>query len=320
MRVSSPAWVHRVTRSLRDWFSPRTLTLNGVGERVRRVRMATSIGIVICTLFSLFNMVIADTMALGLLELAIVFFLLVPAALVSRIEARIELSETLLLLAAMVGFAALIVFDGTQGTGLFWVFTVPFLCFFLKTQKQGWLYSLSFLALACVYLIWIAPNLAYVQQYSTVVTTHFLLSLGFYIVVSAAFNHIRTRHEEQLRQGKLQAEAAVRAKSRFISAASHDLRQPAHALGLFVARLSQLPHDARTQALVTGVDASVRGLQQMLDDFFDYSRLDAPAMKVTTRAFPIERVFEQLRIGFSGQAAAERSAPAPARLAGLGAK
>ncbi len=297
--------VKRVAGGLRDWFSPPSVTLNGVGERVRRVRMATSIGIVICTLFSFFNMVIADTMALGVLELAIVCFLLVPAAMVSRIEAQIEVSETLILLAAMVGFAALIVLDGTQGTGLFWVFTVPFLSFFLKTQKQGWLYSLSFFTLACVYMIGVAPSLAFVQHYSPVVTTHFLLSFGFYIVVSAGFNHIRTRHEAQLREGKRQAEAAVVAKSRFLAAASHDLRQPAHALGLFVARLSQLPHDTRTQALVTGVDASVRGLQQMLDDFFDYSRLDAPSMQVTTSAFPIERVFEQLRIGFSSQAAAK---------------
>lgn len=304
-RVSSLALVKRVAGGLRDWFYPPSVTLNGVGERVRRVRMATSIGIVICTLFSFFNMVIADTMALGVLELAIVCFLLVPAAMVSRIEAQIEVSETLILLAAMVGFAALIVLDGTQGTGLFWVFTVPFLSFFLKTQKQGWLYSLSFFALACVYMIGVAPSLAFVQHYSPVVTTHFLLSFGFYIVVSAGFNHIRTRHEAQLREGKRQAEAAVVAKSRFLAAASHDLRQPAHALGLFVARLSQLPHDTRTQALVTGVDASVRGLQQMLDDFFDYSRLDAPSMQVTTSAFPIERVFEQLRIGFSSQAAAK---------------
>lgn len=303
--VSSPTLTQRLVRGLHEWFGPRPIDLKGVGERVRRVRMATSIGIVICTLFSFFNIVIADTTVLGVLELAIVLFLLVPAAIVSRVDARIEVSETLLLLAAMVGFAALIVIDGTQGTGLFWVFTVPFLSFFLKSQRQGWLYSLSFLAVASVYLIWISPLLTFVQHYSPVVKVHFLLSFGFYVVVSAAFNHIRTRQEDQLRHGKLQAEVALVAKSRFLAAASHDLRQPAHALGLFVARLSQLPHDARTQALVAGVDTSVRGLQQMLDDFFDYSRLDTPSMRVATSAFPIEGVFDQLRVGFSSQAAAK---------------
>ena len=53
-----------------------------------------------------------------------------------------------------------------------------------------------------------------------------------------------------LREKKEEAEMATLAKSRFLAAASHDLRQPTHALGMFVARLAQLPHDAETRHLI----------------------------------------------------------------------
>jgi CheY-like chemotaxis protein len=304
-KVISAAMWRRLCRSVIDWYRPQTGPVIGLDERVRYVRVAISIGLVVGFLFSLFNLMTEGMLALGSTELAVVLFLLIPAAFVSRVPAWVAVSERLVILASMVIFGALIVLGGIEGTGIFWVFTVPFLAFFLKDQKRAWLCSFGFWVVAAIYLTWVSPLVAFAHHYSPVVKTHFLLSFAFYVLVAAAFNHIRTRYESQLRRGKLQAEAAVRAKSRFLAAASHDLRQPAHALGLFVARLSQLPHDAATQALVSGVDASVRGLQQMLDYFFDYSRLDTPSMKITASAFPIEGVFEQLRIGFASQAAAK---------------
>jgi signal transduction histidine kinase len=48
-----------------------------------------------------------------------------------------------------------------------------------------------------------------------------------------------------------EAETATLAKSRFLAAASHDLRQPIHALGMFVARLAQLPHDGETRTVIS---------------------------------------------------------------------
>jgi CheY-like chemotaxis protein len=102
---------------------------------------------------------------------------------------------------------------------------------------------------------------------------------------------------------KDEAEAASRAKSRFLAAASHDLRQPAHALGLFVARLKQLPGDAQTRELVNGVDASVQALQDMLNAFFDYSRLDSQLTQASLHSFELNTVFDKLRISFSETAA-----------------
>ena len=100
----------------------------------------------------------------------------------------------------------------------------------------------------------------------------------------------------ELREKKEEAELATRAKSQFLAAASHDLRQPTHALGMFVARLGQLPHDAQTNHLVSSLDASVRAMQDLLDGLLDISKLDAGAVQVNLRAMPVNAMFEQVRL------------------------
>ncbi len=97
-----------------------------------------------------------------------------------------------------------------------------------------------------------------------------------------------------LREKKEEAETATLAKSRFLAAASHDLRQPTHALGMFVARLAQLPHDRETQQLIGNLEASVRAMQDLLDALLDISRLDAQSVPVQVRPFALNELFVQL--------------------------
>ena len=108
--------------------------------------------------------------------------------------------------------------------------------------------------------------------------------------------------EAALEAARLKAENASQAKSRFLASASHDLRQPAHALGMFVAQLSELPHNAQTRHLVGGIDDSVRALQDMLEGLFDISRLDSDQTQIGKTVFPIEAVFGLLRRSLSGAA------------------
>jgi signal transduction histidine kinase/ActR/RegA family two-component response regulator len=97
-----------------------------------------------------------------------------------------------------------------------------------------------------------------------------------------------------LREKKDEAESATLAKSRFLAAASHDLRQPTHALGMFVARLAQLRHDAETQQLIGNIDASLRAMQDLLDGLLDISKLDAGAVQVHIRPVALGDLFAQL--------------------------
>lgn len=99
---------------------------------------------------------------------------------------------------------------------------------------------------------------------------------------------------QDLRQKKEEAETATLAKSRFLAAASHDLRQPTHAMGMFVSRLAQLPHDAQSQQLIGSLEASVMALQDLLDALLDLSRLEANAVQVHLRPFALAEVFAQI--------------------------
>ena len=105
----------------------------------------------------------------------------------------------------------------------------------------------------------------------------------------------RKRGEAELHAAMSLAEDANRAKSRFLAAASHDLRQPTHALGMFVARLGQLEHNTETSHLIERLDTSVQAMRDLLDALLDISRLDAGAVPVHLQAFALSDVFDQLK-------------------------
>ena len=120
----------------------------------------------------------------------------------------------------------------------------------------------------------------------------------------------------QLRMKKDEAEAATLAKSRFLAAASHDLRQPTHALGLFIARLGQLPMDAQMRQLIGNLDASVQSMQNLLDGLLDLSRLNAGSVQVQVRPIRMDDMFNALRVAL-GPVAAEKGLRLRVRPSGL---
>ena len=107
-----------------------------------------------------------------------------------------------------------------------------------------------------------------------------------------------------LEQAKDKAEQALAAQTRFLASATHDLRQPAHAMAMLVGRLKQLPLDAQSKAVVAHLDASVHELGRMLDSLLDLTKLDAGSVQATLVATPLNEVLQRLKlaIGPSAQA------------------
>ncbi|WP_234081728.1 ATP-binding protein [Azonexus sp. R2A61] len=110
----------------------------------------------------------------------------------------------------------------------------------------------------------------------------------------------------ELAEQKESAELANAAKSRFLAAASHDLRQPMHALALFstdlrrragVGNLDDLPRLAEQIAVSTGL------LGEMLDALLDISRLDINGIKADIHPFPLANLYERLEAAFRRSAA-----------------
>lgn len=101
------------------------------------------------------------------------------------------------------------------------------------------------------------------------------------------------------------AERAHHAKSRFFAAASHDLRQPLHALSLFVAALKARNHQTEAQTLIENIEASTAAMALLFNALLDISRLDAGAIEVHPVHFPLQKMLRELEQQF-GAVAAEK--------------
>jgi signal transduction histidine kinase/ActR/RegA family two-component response regulator len=124
---------------------------------------------------------------------------------------------------------------------------------------------------------------------------------------SVALRFENTELIVQLRQEKERAESASRSKSQFLAAASHDLRQPTHALGLYIATLRSLCSAPTIRAdevggLANKLQNALKGLVQLLDVLLDISKLDAGVVKVKQEVFDIQEVLETLDQQFSAVA------------------
>ena len=98
------------------------------------------------------------------------------------------------------------------------------------------------------------------------------------------------------------AEFANRSKTQFFAAASHDLRQPLHALGLFAEALCERVRDPGVAQVVRSINASVGALETLVDELLDISRIDAGVLKVSMRQFPLQDVLDRLRLEFLPEA------------------
>jgi signal transduction histidine kinase len=100
----------------------------------------------------------------------------------------------------------------------------------------------------------------------------------------------------QLRAQKRAAVDACQAKSRFLAMASHDLRQPLHALDLFVKALQERHLPLHERELVANVRRSVDAMEELFDALLHISRLDAGTVRRRVVTFPLEELFDRLRL------------------------
>jgi signal transduction histidine kinase/CheY-like chemotaxis protein len=104
---------------------------------------------------------------------------------------------------------------------------------------------------------------------------------------------------------KEEAERANTAKSRFFASASHDLRQPLHALGLFGEALKQRVKTGELRTLANQISGSISSLETLLNALLDVSRLDAGTIEVRKRHFPASQLLDHTQQQYEGPAAAK---------------
>ena len=99
-----------------------------------------------------------------------------------------------------------------------------------------------------------------------------------------------------------EAEVANRAKTQFFTAASHDLRQPLHAMGLFAEALRARAHDPEVAQLVNSINESVDALEGLFSELLDITRIDSGGVEVNPENFELADIFRKVRLHFEPSA------------------
>jgi len=137
-----------------------------------------------------------------------------------------------------------------------------------------------------------------------------------YVLATSLFNinlnrnlkeTIRLRFENsdlvaQLREQKIQADNANKAKSKFLAAASHDLRQPLYALSLFSSTLDGFIQYPEVRKIARQIKTSVTSMKGLFNSLLDISQLDAGVIKPDKTNFLLQPLFKILANDFDPQA------------------
>lgn len=142
-----------------------------------------------------------------------------------------------------------------------------------------------------------AMTVAYV-----VALSYFGLNINRTFVQSLKLRFENLELVEELRKQKDEAEQANISKTKFLAAASHDLRQPLHALTLFTSVLDDSIKYPKARRVVDQIKASVDALQSLFNALLDISRLEAGVMKVEKIDFLLQPMFEKLANDFNPEA------------------
>jgi two-component system, sensor histidine kinase len=103
---------------------------------------------------------------------------------------------------------------------------------------------------------------------------------------------------QALKVQKAKAEEANLAKSRFLAAASHDLRQPMHALSLFIESLASSKLPAHEMQLIAHMRKSSAAMETLFEALLDISRLDAGIVEPRMHAVNLQELAKRLHTEF----------------------
>ncbi|MDO5623303.1 MAG: HAMP domain-containing sensor histidine kinase [Pseudomonadota bacterium] len=136
-----------------------------------------------------------------------------------------------------------------------------------------------------------APEVVHLQQ-------------GFNAAAQALHEH-RTLLEQRIREAtaelahkNAQIERASQAKTRLLAAASHDLRQPLHALGLFSDGLARSETDPARLARIRHLCESVQSLDKLFSELMNITQIDAGVLTPRWSDFALDRVFDEVSRNF----------------------
>ena len=191
-----------------------------------------------------------------------------------------QLEEQAFILIFYAGVGSVSVSNGAAYLPVFYGFFLPgLLPGLIWTVGQG---DEVHYALAFAMAVFMAITASFAQQFNAQFTE--AMKLRF----------VNLDLADDLRREKEIAENANIAKSRFLASASHDLRQPVHALGMFVGALKVCEMGDEARRLVDHIERSVSATDSLFGSLLDISRLDAGIIQSHPMVFPLQPLLERV--------------------------
>lgn len=131
---------------------------------------------------------------------------------------------------------------------------------------------------------------------------YFAAQLNRTFVISLKLRFENSHLVNKLREQKDEAEIANQAKSKFLAAASHDLRQPLHALTLYTSILADSLQKPQNKKLIGQINHSIEALQSLFNALLDISRLEAGTLVPERRSFRLRPMLDRVMNDFEGDA------------------
>lgn len=190
-----------------------------------------------------------------------------------------------------LNLAAIVAVNATHQTPVLSIFTRFFNC--------SW--NVATLLVPLVYPDrWYFVGLA-ILMYTFGMYRHALSAHQFFLQ-QVRLEETSTRLAEQFKQAKEQAEDALQEKSRFLATASHDLRQPVHAMGMLVHALLQRNQDASLTPALRDLSSSVRTMSTLFNSLLDLSKLESGAQRIDLQEMDLRKSVREVMALFEGQA------------------
>ena len=207
-------------------------------------------------------------------------------------------NSNLLVLAAIAGMTSGAMSAFAPVLLLFAVTVVPTVT--LITLKVSLLDDPSFHVLGVTFVLYMVVLLG--QAFHSSKQAHAAIDLRFENIDLLDQLHAETKVAQTARQ---EAEDANAAKSKFLAAASHDLRQPIHAQGLFLEVLSHTGLNDHQRELLASAELARESTAEMLNTLLDFSRLEAGVIEPQMQAFGVQALLNKIEREFVQQADAK---------------
>ncbi|WP_200884565.1 ATP-binding response regulator [Methylotenera sp. N17] len=110
---------------------------------------------------------------------------------------------------------------------------------------------------------------------------------------------------ENYRIAKIAAENALQAKNQFLTTASHDLRQPVHAMGFLIESIARRNQDKLIEPALKDLKQSVRSVTQMFNALLDLSKIELGQVKLSAGNVYLDGLIQEIATLFNEEAHAK---------------